>query len=129
MPRLTVIVIALLNQLDRVKDVRGDEQRAETHEHEQETDTKGDELLHVDGARIGPAEQPGDTGPDPLEDHNRQLAAVERQERHQVEQADEDVYRGDDEKYESDLLLPGDAAGHHLTGHHADSDHARRASR
>src|SRR5215469_7779543 len=52
MPRLTVIVIALLGQLDRVEDVRGDQQRAQTDKHEQETDTERDQPLHVDRAGI-----------------------------------------------------------------------------
>src|SRR5215472_10188181 len=56
MPRLTVMVIALLSQLERIEDVRGDQQRAETDEHEQEADAERYQLLHVDGPWIGPAE-------------------------------------------------------------------------
>src|SRR5215469_5969865 len=128
MPRLTVMVIALLSQLDRVEDVRGDQQHTETYKHEQETDTERDELLHVNEAWIGPAEQPGEPRPDPFEDNNCQFASVKRQEWQQVEQPDEDVHRSDDQHHERDLLLPGNAAGDDLPGHLADADHARSAA-
>src|SRR5215472_3269728 len=129
MPRLTVMVIALLSQLERIEDVRGDQQRAETDEHEQEADAERYQLLHVDGPWIGPAEQPGKGGPGPFEDHDGELSAVERQERQQVEQADEYVHRRDHQQDERDLRRPAHPAGaDHLTSSLADPDHAGDAA-
>src|SRR5215469_13698913 len=128
MPRLTVMVIALL-KLERIEDVRGDQQRAETDEHEKEADAERYQLLHVDGPRIGPAEQPGEGGPGPFEDHDGELSAVERQERQQVEQADEYVHRRDHQQDERDLRRPTHPAGaDHLTSSLADPDHAGDAA-
>src|SRR5215469_1457592 len=78
MPRLTVIVIALLSQLDRVEDVRGDQQRAEAHEHEQETNADRYQALHIDRPWVWSPEPPGDPRPDPFENNNGQLATVQR---------------------------------------------------
>src|ERR1700683_1163665 len=128
MPRLTVIVIALLKS-DRVDDVRGDQEHAETYEHKQETNTQRYELLHVDSTRIRPAPQPGDPGPDSLKDNDRQFATVKRQERQKVEESDEDVDFGHDQHQEGDLLLPDHPlVADDLTGVLADSDYARHAA-
>src|SRR6204780_1590752 len=48
MPRLMLIKIIALLKLDRVEDVRGDEQHTETYEHEQEADAQWYEFLHID---------------------------------------------------------------------------------
>src|ERR1700689_5136596 len=126
MPRLMLIKIIALLKLDRVEDVRGDEQHTETYEHEQEADAQWYEFLHIDRSGVGPPPQPREGRPHPLKDNDRQLPAVEREKRQQVEQPDEDVHRRDDQQEERCLLLPAHAAGAgHLAGGLGDADDAR----
>ena len=45
---------------------------------------------------------------------DRDVPAVHRQQRQQVEDADEDVERGDEQQHEADLVLPADVGGDRL---------------
>ena len=76
----------------------------------------GRKLAHVDQPRVRPPPEPGDPGPDLLVDDDGQMAAVQREQRQQVEQADEDVQRDDDEQHDRDLGLPADLGRERLAG-------------
>src|SRR5436309_524700 len=77
-----------------------------------------------DGTATRTIWQPGEPGPDPFVDHHRQVAAVQRQQREQVEGSHEDVQRGDDEQHQTGLGLPADPGLEHLASHVARADHA-----
>src|SRR5580704_4239247 len=122
--QLSCRYLALHRDVDRVEDVSGDQQGAEADEHGKHEQAQRHQPLDVDEPWIGPAAQPIEPGPDPLDNHHRQVAAVERQQREQVERPDEDVQRGDQVEQHRDLRLPGQRGLDNLTGQVADADDA-----
>src|SRR6266704_3206800 len=90
-PRSTVMeMIASLHDMNRIEDVSRDEKQPEPDEQREDPDADRDQLPHVHQAGIGPAAQPGQPGPRPFVDHHGEVTAVQRQQRQQVERADED---------------------------------------
>src|SRR5208283_619070 len=100
--------------IHRVHDVGQDQQDAEEHQDHEDAEADRQQLGHVHQAGVGTPAQPGEPGSDPLPDDHRDVAAVQRQQREQVEDADEDVERGDEQQHEADLVLPADVGGHRL---------------
>src|SRR6266498_3318920 len=99
-PRSTVMeTTASLHEMNRIEDVSRDEQQPEPDKQREHPDADRDQLAHVHQARIGPAAQPGQPGPRPLVDHHREVAAVQRQQRQQVERPDEDIQRDHDQQH------------------------------
>ena len=76
------------------------------------------------GPGIGLPPQPGQPGTAPFVDHDGQVPAVQREQGQQVERADEDVQRGDDQHHHGDPGLPADRGGDHLAGYVRGADHA-----
>src|SRR5579875_2797043 len=138
MPRSTVIGrIASLGRVDGVSlermhgidDIRCDQQHGKPHQNREHPDAQRYQLLHVHQAGIRPAEHPRQPGPDPLEDHYCQVAAVQRQQWQQVERADEDIQGDDQQKDFPHLGLPADAAlRHRLSRVVCHPDHAAQVS-
>src|SRR5712692_3261609 len=124
-PRSTVIeMIASLHEMNRIEDVRRDEKQPEPDEQREYPDADRDELPHVHQPGIGPAAQPGQPRPRPLVDHHGEMAAVQREQREQVEGADEDVQRDDDQQDVRDLDLPAVLRRDHLGGDSPDAHDA-----
>src|ERR1700736_3494491 len=97
MPRSIVMtVIASLRDVNGIDKVRHDQDQPEPYQQGEDSDTHGEQLAHVHQARIRLAAQPGQPGPGPLVDDDGEVATIQRQQREQVEQADEDVERDDD---------------------------------
>src|SRR5450755_172653 len=116
-PRSTVIwTIASLCQVNRVEDVRRDEDETEPDEEGEHAHAHRDQLLHVYQARIRAPAEPGQPGPDPLVDHDGEMTAVQREQRQQVEGTDEDIERDNDEQQLRDGELPPAAGRYHLPG-------------
>src|ERR1022692_3303751 len=100
-PRSTVIaVIASLHEVNRIEDVSRDEKQPEPDQQREHADADGDQLAHVHQPGVGPAAQPGQPRPRPLVDHHGQVAAIQRQQREQVEGADRS------EEHTSELQSP-----------------------
>src|SRR5215813_1487505 len=117
MPRSTVMMLAAsLEDVHRVDEICHDQKQAEPYQQGKHPDAHGDEPPVVHRAGIGPPPQPGQPGPAPLVDHDGQVPAVQREQREQVEQADEDVQRGDDQQHHGDPGRPADPRGDHLAG-------------
>src|SRR5215831_6512268 len=125
MPRSVVMtLVASLDDVNRVDQVGHDQEQSETYQQGEHPDADGYEPPEVHRAGVGPAPQPGQPGPAPLVDHDGQVPAVQREQREQVEQADEDVQRGDDQHHHRDPGLPADPRRDHLAGHVRGADHA-----
>src|SRR6266568_8013276 len=97
-----------LDDVNRVEEVSRDQHQADEDENREDPEADGNQLTHVDQAGIRPPSQPGDGGAQPLVENHGDMPAVQWQQREQVEQADEDVQRGDDQDGEGDLLLPAE---------------------
>src|ERR1039457_3386119 len=124
-PRSTVIaVIASLHEVNRIENVSRDEKQPEPDQQREDADADRDQLAHVHQPGVGPAAQPGQPRPGPLVDHHGQVAAIQRQQREQVEGADEDVQRDDDQQDDLHLRLPAVLGGHRVGGEAADADDA-----
>src|SRR3954453_23177227 len=96
MPRLIAVTVFLPEDRDRVDDVGGDREQREGPADEDHRVRDGHELEVVDPARVGLLEPGVQPGADPLEPNDGDMPAVERQQRQQVEDADEDVQRDED---------------------------------
>src|SRR5499433_344718 len=117
MPRSVVIMLAAsLEDVHRVDEICHDQKQAEPYQQGKHPDAHGDEPPVVHRAGIGPPPQPGQPGPAPLVDHDGEMPTVQRQQREQVEQADEDVQRGDDQQHHGDPGRPADPGRDHLAG-------------
>src|SRR5712692_266481 len=126
MPRSIVMtVIASLRDVNGIDKVRHDQDQPEPYQQGENSDTHGEQLAHVHQARIRLAAQPGQPGPGPLVDDDGEVAAIQRQQREQVEQADEDIERDDDVQHHRELQLPADVEGEGLAGYLARADDAR----
>src|SRR5215469_1651680 len=95
-------VEASLDKMHRVEDVRRHQQHAEPDQQREHADADRDQPLQVGQARVRPAAQPGKPGPDLLINDNSEVAAVQREQRQEVERADEDVERDDDQQQVGD---------------------------
>src|SRR6266536_2093569 len=125
-PRSTVMeTTSALHEMNRIEDVSRDEQQPEPDKQREHPDADRDQLAHVHQARSGPAAHPGQPGPRPFVDHHGEVAAVQRQQRQQVERADEDVQRDHDQQHVGDLDLPAVLRGDHLGRDAPDADDAR----
>src|SRR5215467_2994321 len=125
MPRSVVMtLVALLDDVDRVDQVGHDQEQSETYQQGEHPDADGYEPPEVHRAGVGLAAQPGQPGTAPFVDHDGQVPAVQREQGQQVERADEDVQRGDDQHHQRDPGLPADRGGDHLAGHVRGADHA-----
>jgi hypothetical protein len=102
--------------MNRVEDVRRDQNKAEADQEGEDTDAHRDQLLQVDQAGVRPAAEPGQPGPDALVEDDGEMAPVQREQREQVEGADEDVQRDDDQQQGRDRELPAAAGLDDLAG-------------
>src|SRR5215813_6944001 len=126
MPRSIVMtLVASLDDVNRVDEVCHDQEQSETYQQGKHPDAHGYEPPEVHRAGIGLPPQPGQPGTAPFVDHDGQMPAVQREQGKQVERADEDVQRGDDQHHQRDPGLPADRGGDHLAGHVRGADHAR----
>src|SRR6266849_5608241 len=76
-----------LGYVDRVHEIRHDQQQAEPDQQGEYPDTEREKLAHVHQSRVRPAPDAGDPGPDLLVDDDGQVAAVQGEQWQQVEQA------------------------------------------
>src|SRR5690348_10223238 len=96
-PRLTAVTVASpVEDLDRVDDIGGNCQQGERATDEDDRVRDRHELVVVHPAGVGLAQPAVEPGAHPLEPGDRDVTAVERQQRQQVEDADEDVQRDED---------------------------------
>src|SRR5215467_7923422 len=125
MPR-SIVMCSFASDLkvDRIEDIGRDEQRAEADEHREDEQAHRHQPLDVDQPGIGPADQPVEPCPQPLEDHHGQVTAIERQQWKEVKHADEDVERGNDLEHDAQLDLPRQRSLNDLASHVADPDDA-----
>src|SRR5215472_1172762 len=124
-PRSIVMtLVASLDDVNRVDEIGHDQEQSETYQQSENAHAHGYQPPEVHRPGVGPAPQPGQPGPAPLVDHDGEMPAVQRQQREQVERADEDVQRGDDQQHHADPGLPADRRGDHLAGRVRGADHA-----
>src|SRR5689334_4843758 len=96
-----------VEELDRVDDVGDDEQHAHHHDHTGRDVRDRQQLGDVDVARVGAAEQLGEAALDALPDRAQHVPAVQRQQRDEVEQGQEQVQRGEQRDQERDPRTAG----------------------
>src|SRR5215472_15904661 len=113
-----------LEDVYRVDEVRQDQEQGEADQDGEHAEAHRDQLSHVDQAGVRLTPKPRQPGPDPLVDNDRDMPAVQGQQRQQVEQPDEDVHRDYDQQHQGRLGLPADVGRHHLAGDLADADDA-----
>src|SRR5215831_10075294 len=125
MPRsIAMTLVASLDDVNRVDDICHDQEQSETYQQGKHPDAHGYEPPEVHRAGIGLPPQPGQPGPAPFVDHDGQVPAVQREQGEQVEHAEPDVQRGDDQQQHRDPGLPADRGGDHLAGYVRGADHA-----
>src|SRR5215831_4656002 len=125
MPRSIVMtLVASLENVNRVDEICHDQEQSETYQQGEHPDAHGYQPPVVHRAGIGLPAQPGQPGPAPLVDNDGQVPAVQREQREQIEQADEDVQRGDDQQHHGDPGPPADRRGDHLAGRVRGAHHA-----
>src|SRR5580693_9060892 len=124
LPGVQPLVTGRSADVDRIHQVGQDQRQAEDHQDGEHAHADRHQLGHVYQTGVGPPAQAREPGPDPLVDHDRDVPAVQRQQREQVERADEDVQRGDDEQDVVHLDLPAHVGRHHVAGDLARADHA-----
>src|SRR5215472_17902626 len=125
-PRSTAITqSALLDQVNGVEQVSRHQQQAKPDQQHEHRSADRYQRLQVGHARVGPPAQPGQPCPDLLVAQHGQVPAVQREQREQVERAEEDVHRRDDLQQVPDRVLPAAAVLHGLPG---DLRHAHDAA-
>src|SRR6266571_3735968 len=114
-----------LDDAHRIHEVSHDQHQAYENEHGEDPETDRNQLTHVHEAGIRFTPEPGEVRSRPLIENHGNVPAIQRQQRQQVEQANEYVERGDDQDGEGDLLLPADVRTDYLTGRVTCTDDAR----
>src|SRR5829696_2513365 len=103
---------------ERVHDVGQDGHHRDPAEDHDDQHRERDQLVEVDRTGVAPAERARQPRPGLLEPQHRDVAAVQRQQREEVEDADEDVEAGQQQhEDERGAGLDGLAAGPRRTDH------------